>query len=493
MELGRSKLSRRLIATTLACHLVALAETPKSTKNGAPSEWLADYSALKAELERSYSHLAWVGAPESGVNLPVLDHKALLALQGSKTIEDARAAVLAFIAGFHDGHLQAEQVQPPVISNEPPEPTNPPTAVAACAAYGYEARTSVQFSVPFESLPGFTLLTDGMVDAFRSGIFETQRARLGVLRIPRFRSKEYPALCRGLWSDLNGRGVPPTARAIAATIDELWLHTLADRISLLRSEHVSALVVDVGGNGGGNDLGDWAVRLFTDKAVKSAPLLLSGSDVAVPYFEEQLRLLKAALATANPGSPTAQALTEAASAFEARKRAALGPVCSMGWVWKERHPWGTSACQRLIDAGFASGHLPYAEPGQFETRAARALYWASIADPFRGAWHGPTFVITDAGTGSAAEGFAALMRDSGIAKTVGHRTWGDGCGFMDAGKPLILTHLQLSISIPNCVRLRADKSDEVAGVTPDIQISTEAGESPRARANRILSAILSRI
>jgi hypothetical protein len=78
--------------------------------------------------------------------------------------------------------------------------------------------------------------------------------------------------------------------------------------------------------------------------------------------------------------------------------------------------------------------------------------------------------------------FAARMHDSGIAKTVGARTLGLGCGSMLETKPLTLPHSQLSIRIPNCVRLRADGTDEVAGIAPDFPVLPAANESPRARA-----------
>jgi len=43
--------------------------------------------------------------------------------------------------------------------------------------------------------------------------------------------------------------------------------------------------------------------------------------------------------------------------------------------------------------------------------------------------------------------------------------------------------------MPNCVRLRADGGDEVAGVTPDIPVPNLEGESPRARALKILKLV----
>jgi C-terminal processing protease CtpA/Prc len=161
----------------------------------------------------------------------------------------------------------------------------------------------------------------------------------------------------------------------------------------------------------------------------------------------------------------------------------------MSWVWSERRPWNGSRCRRLLDAGFASGALDYVEPGSIDARAVRALYWPAVADATRGAWSGPTYVLTDPNTGSAAEMFTALMRDRGIARTIGARTFGLGCGFMDEAEPFVLPHLGLAFRIPNCVRLRGDGTDEVAGVEPDLPIPPLPGESPRARAARALRVL----
>ena len=47
------------------------------------------------------------------------------------------------------------------------------------------------------------------------------------------------------------------------------------------------MIVDVGGNSGGNDSGDWTVRMFTSGEVHSARLLIVTS-LANLYFDEQL-------------------------------------------------------------------------------------------------------------------------------------------------------------------------------------------------------------
>jgi C-terminal processing protease CtpA/Prc len=115
--------------------------------------------------------------------------------------------------------------------------------------------------------------------------------------------------------------------------------------------------------------------------------------------------------------------------------------------------------------------------------------WASFADPWVGTWTGPVYVVADRRSYSSAEMFAAVAQDNGIAKIAGTRTGGDGCGFMTDAPPLVLPHSRLRFRIPNCMRLRADGSNEEAGVTPDIAIVPTEGESDRARAMRASTAI----
>jgi hypothetical protein len=457
-------------------------------------EWLADYSYLKLQLEREYSHLAWFGSPQGGVDLPALDRATRSALERATSNAEASAAITAFVAAFHDGHFAPT----PAPRSSSPASTEPPTveragdARTACAAFGYLPITRVAYSLPFESLPGFALISDGFTDPFRAGVIDQDGRRLGLVRIPRFRPAEFPAVCERAWASLRARGVDPTRDAVLEVINAEWLRALAARLTQLQTRNITALLIDVGGNGGGNDLGDWAVRLFTREPVRSAPLLLSASGVAIPYFDEQLADLKRALnSNANLPEVTRTALVRAIAEFNQRKQQATGPPCDMSWVWREQRAWGTSPCTRLIGSGFASGALEYAEPGSIDARAVRALYWPAIADSLRGAWTGPTYILTDANTGSAAEMFSALMRDRGIAKTVGTRTFGLGCGFMDYNDPILLPHSKRAFRVPNCVRLRGDGTDEVAGISPDLPTPAQPGESARSVALRTLRTVVS--
>src|ERR1041384_3460268 len=91
---------------------------------------------LALQLEREYSHLAWFGSPQGGVDLPALDRATRSALERATSNAEASAAITAFVAAFHDGHFAAT----PAPRSSPPASAEPPTveragdARTACAA-----------------------------------------------------------------------------------------------------------------------------------------------------------------------------------------------------------------------------------------------------------------------------------------------------------------------------------------------------------------------
>jgi hypothetical protein len=464
---------QRLALTAL---LAAAIATPAAAFDRAA--WQADYAYLKQELEGSYSHLAWMASPGSGIDLPALDRRAQRQLAQATSNAEAASAVRAFVAGFSDGHFSEQTTLAPAAPADPPamRDLSRDDARTGCAALGYVHRTNVAFSAPFEGLAGFRLLEDDTV--FRAGLLPLADGRLlGFVRIPRFRGAEFPELCQRAWAAALKAGKTPSVQTIGEQMSDLFLQALAGRLRALRAAGATALLVDIGGNGGGNDLGDWAARLFTDRPVKSAPLLMVDSPVSGAYFDEQIEGLK----DAQPKPAVLAALKY----FEAGKAAIGQSKCDRSWAWREQRPWSATApCSGLIGAGYASG-------GSQAVDEEPALYWPIVAQPYAGSWTGPAYLLTDKGTASAAEMFAAVMRDNGIVRTIGVRTLGLGCGFMDDSETAVLPSSRLRFRIPNCVRLRADGSDEVAGIAPDLPVLPAEGESEAGRAWRIVRTIAS--
>src|SRR5262249_48611900 len=163
-----------------------------------------------------------------GVDVTSLDRRTRAALEVARSDADASAALVSFVAGFHDGHFAPVVTPEPSGGGaEPPPRTSDSDASSACAALGYAPVTRVGFSLPFEALNGFSMQSDGIAQAFRSGTISVGEHRFGLVRIPRFRPAEYPQLCLVVWPAVE-------------TINAAWLEELAKRLAAFRAAQVDA-------------------------------------------------------------------------------------------------------------------------------------------------------------------------------------------------------------------------------------------------------------
>lgn len=489
----------RLLKCCAAATVLAAALLPAAGAAAAGFDrraWLEDYAALKQGLEKSYANLAWFGSPQGGVDLPALDRRTRRLLAQAGSDEDAAAALLAFVARFHDGHLEAQPVLEPAPAEKPAAPPKPALdalgAADGCAALGYAPVRAIAYSLPFDALAGSAQESDGATRVFRAGTLALPAGgRLGLIRIPRFRPQDAPAAgCIAEWEAWRRSGKPIEAEALRTRIQDAWLETLAAQLRHFHEEGVAAVLVDLGGNTGGNDSGDWSARLFTPRPVHAPRMLLAADTSALPYFDEELKGLREALDKPGLDEGARAILAKGLAGFEARKARLPARGCDMAWVWRERRPWNPAGCSRLIEGGSASGVLDYLAPGAVSDPAAAAsVFWGARVDALRGAWDGPVYLLLDGKTASSAELFSAELRDNGVARIVGVPSEGDGCGFIDSDGALELPHSHLRLRVPNCVRLRADGSDEVAGIRPDLPVLPREGEDGRGRAVRVVEAI----
>ncbi len=454
--------------------------------------WLRDYALMKHTLEQRYSNLAWFGSVEGGVDLPALDLRTLAALKAATTDQDARSAILNFARSFHDGHFSA--LRAPAPQATPSEnPTAPvysrQDAAGGCASLHYGPVRDQALSLPFDSLPGFDLIADGTGLPFRAGILTagSPEVRLGIVRIPEFED-DYSALCLEAWGssgvwDSNGKFV---RGAFRRAVTQGWYRALAGLLRKFKSAGVAAVLVDIGNNSGGGDSGFIAPWLFTGIPLHASPLWMSqDAEASAPYFDEQIAALRRAVELDPEDKQAQQSLSWFAS-----QKGKLSQTCPVDWVWRERRAWSSEPCRRLVEAGSSVGPLAFLEPHTVsDERVALRLHWPVLVTPMWGTWTGPLYVLTDGRTYSAAEGFAAIVQDNRAAKTVGSQTGGDGCGFMNSTKPLVLPHSGLRFRVPNCVRMRADGTDEVSGVRADIPIPPREGEDSVGRAQRTLDGL----
>ena len=107
-----------------------------------------------------------------------------------------------------------------------------------------------------------------------------------------------------------------------------------------------------------------------------------------------------------------------------------------------------------------------------------------------GEWKGPVFVLADRNTASAAEDLVAWLQQNKVARVIGERTMGAGCGYVDGGTRTQLRASHFDVMMPNCARYLDDGTNEIEGIAPDIALGMQAPEeSSKAKA---LAAILAK-
>ncbi|MEK8033666.1 S41 family peptidase [Ideonella sp. DXS29W] len=480
-----------------ACRFLALTTLVFATANTQAqpydaSAWQRDYAQLKQTLERDYANLAWFASPEGGVNLPRLDRLTRQSLRAARNDGEARQAIESFVRAFKDGHLSVLPDLAPshqAATAVTAKPFEADDAAGACATLGFLPTARMAFSLPLESLPGFHLMGDGLATVYRTGLAtRTDGPTIGVIRIQNFTNRAFPASCTQGYAALKAQGAPITEKALRNAADDRWSSALAEQLSALKAAGMTALLVDVGNNNGGDDSGDRFARLLTDLPVRSARLRMVASPAAVAYADQQLQSLDAGLKS-NPTIEAANALTHARDFFVTAKSRASMP-CDMAWVWSRQQPWGGTGCTRLVDVGYAGGYEPSLPRGAFgDQNIAYRLSLPSSADDLWAMWTGPLYVMTDRRTFSSAEMFAAVVQDNHLGKTVGTLTGGAGCGFMNGEQVQVLTHSRMRVRMPDCMRWRADGRNETAGIAPDLPVAPTEGEDSRQLAQRLLDAV----
>jgi hypothetical protein len=146
----------------------------------------------------------------------------------------------------------------------------------------------------------------------------------------------------------------------------------------------------------------------------------------------------------------------------------------------------------LLSSGyrFAEGILPYARPGSFPGLNSRTVLFKAIRYAYKERVNRmPLLVAVDRNSWSAAEYFAAVLHDNRAARIVGELTGGAGCGYTNGGISTSLSNSGAVARMPDCVRLRADGSNEVAGITPDVLVPWAPRDTPFQRASKLAHAL----
>ena len=440
--------------------------------------WLEDLEALTGELSSHYANLDYAITVRR-MNLAALKQRAETRIRAAKSDDDAKRAIRSFLNAFGDAHLDVEWKGAGSSHGEAPKEG------PLCTRLGYEAHDFG--GVDFSQAPGFTPIDDADARDVPGGILELPHHRkLGTLRIHVFMEKAHPALCEEARTSL---GLADDAVCDEACADRLEM-TVANRLTEALERRVRSLAkagavvlaVDLTSNGGGSSWVDPAVRVLTPAHVRAEHM----GAVRHPHWDKELRSrlhdLDADLAA---HGDLAHGEITAAIASLHKEIAEVDAPCDASGLWQEGAT--KPSCSRIVPIAPA---LDYASPGSLEGRSATGVLFGPLQYRYHeGVNTLPLAVLVDDWTASAAEAFAEALQDEHAATVLGVRTLGAGCGFTNGGIPTVLPHSGARVRIPDCVRIRADGSDAVAGVTPDVLLPLLIRDSPYQRTQKVIAGV----
>jgi hypothetical protein len=243
------------------------------------------------------------------------------------------------------------------------------------------------------------------------------------------------------------------------------------------------LLVDLAGNGGGSEWIEALARTLTPVRLRSAPI----GFVRHPHWVEALAKREVSLREAAVGqSQEDRARLERHAATYAAARAQAEQPCDATPLFEGR----ASDCEWL-----GRGDIYMTGPEAALDPAIIGKPWAAeVFEPLAyefepGVWGGPLMVLVNAGTASAAEELAALLQDNRAAVIIGAPTLGAGCGYTRGGMDVVLRHSGATLRMPDCVRFRADGSNEVSGIDPDVLVGFRSNDGPTRRGKRLAASL----
>jgi Peptidase family S41 len=440
--------------------------------------WIEDFHQLLYEMETHYANLEWA-VNDRKMNLPELRKKTEDALTNAHSDADAHSAINTFVDSFGDGHLELEW---PSEDGKTPE-----TRVEAdvCARLGYHPRGKP--GIDYSFLTELSPVPTAEGELFQGGLLKAGTRTFGLIRISVFTEKGFPEICH---EALQHIGLLVDAACDQACADRVELKTadllttaLTARAEQLRQAGATALLIDITRNGGGSDWVDAPPRALSSKPLRDPRLSFVKSEHWTKQLEDQLRDIGA---DQNNGHESDPVLRDAALKLREAIAASKQP-CDAEQVWSS----GGLDCS-LLASGFifASGILPYVAPGRLSAFKSRDdLFYPGRYAYAESTHRLPLYVLVDKDTWSAAEYFAALLQDNHAATIVGEPTGGAGCGYTNGGIPTQLKNSRAQVQMPDCVRLRADGSNQVNGVTPDVLIPWAKRDSAYQRARKLIAAL----
>jgi hypothetical protein len=436
-----------------------------------PKPWLEDLDQSREAFATKYANLEWAVA-EREINLSALFADAKAQLQSALSDTDARADFDRLARRLGDGHVQFRWTADK-------SPTTTPNA--NCTELGYNMR--IRGGPAAALIPGYLPLPVAPATEFPAGTIQLTDHKVGVIKLGVFTPQGLPELCADALTALKLSPAMVCDKACSDRIDTMvgdrMTRDLDAQIRFVNAAGADVLLIDIANNGGGTQWAEAAARMVTAVRLKSARIGFVRGPHWVSYFADtEADLRAAAKGVIGNDRQLLMALADQARTF----RHEAETPCDSEPLWAGKFP----TCNWLLPGFYASGLIDSADPNAIREKPWGIHIFAPIRYPYNeGVWVGPLIVLVNGGTGSAAEQFAAELQDNHAAVVMGAPTVGAGCGHTNGGTPTTLKNSGGVLELPDCARFRADGSNEVMGVQPDVLVGLRPQDGPRRQGLRI--------
>lgn len=470
-------MNRNLIFTTVFALLVLAACGVVHGQDFTTDVWLEDFTQLKREMSAQYANLDWA-IENRGLDLKQLSEQTESRLLQARSEAEAKKIIESFLDSFGDGHLSVQWIQ-----------NKDNNSLPLCQRLGYQSQNQSP-KIVFTRLNDFREINTEDSKYFSIGVLRVAAKKdVGVIRIPIFSEYAFPDLCEQAATQMMLKEDSPCDEEcedkVERTAANLLTAALARQIETLKRNKISMLLVDITGNGGGTNWTEPAARTLSGKSLRSPRQQF----IRHEHWTKQLRRrLEVIEADARQSTATNRELLLQGANILRKAILESQQPCDRQDVWENRKP----DCSLIVENPtlYPQSVLPFAKPGSLpDIPSSRFLFFPSRYRYSEGVYSGQLMVLADRGTWSSAEYFAAMLHDNNVATIIGEPTGGAGCGYTNGGIQTFLKNSRARVKIPDCLRLRADGTNEVAGITPDVLIPWRPNDNRYQRVKRVFDAL----
>lgn len=438
--------------------------------------WIADFEQIKAAMTARSPNLEWAAA--RGMDLPALEARTRQRLAEAGDDVAAWLALDRFVEDFGDGHMYLTRPSPAAAAQAPAAAPAPPSI---CASLGYRNRPDPH--AIGARLSGYRAVSPG--PDLPAGLVDIGGRKVGVLRISLFASSERQ--CDLVLKELK---VPPEGPCddacldrVSRAVDAAFIRDAEDRLAKLLAEKPDALLVDVAGNGGGNDSSIVLARMLGDPSLKTPAAGFVREPARAKDLEEDATyLLKESKGARGEEARAVQGWVTLLK----RGQAEATQPCDLSPLWRGE----AVACTQLIRGFYAGGLVADELPASWRERPWADLVSSPARFPQpRVRWRGPLIVLVDHRSASSTELFAAMIQNGGRGIILGAPSSGAGCGWNLPREEVVLRHSGGRFTMPNCIRFKPDGRNEIDGIEPDVLAGLRTTDSPQQRAQRVGSRL----